>query len=105
MLTMERESTLLFKPNYITLMPPGNVLEEKIEEMGLNAEELAEKTGLPIATIHAILKAEMAMTQEIAEALERITLIPRHHWFRYEEIYQKKMMFIKENPTATYYPH
>ena len=39
------------KTNDLVLMPPGNVLREKIFELGLDATELARRCKLPLETM------------------------------------------------------
>ena len=61
--------------NYIVLMPPGDVLKEKIFEMGMDASVLAHHCKLPVETILGILDTSLEMTQVIAEKLEHVTRI------------------------------
>ena len=77
--------------NYIVLMPPGDVLKEKIFEMGMDASELAHHCQLPVETIRGILDTSVEMTQMIAEKLEQITRIQADSWMKMEEYYRKRM--------------
>ena len=78
------------KTNYVVLMPPGDVLKEKIFEMGLDATEVAARCKLPVETIQGILDATTEMTQIIAEKLEHVTWIQADSWMRMEENYRKR---------------
>ena len=79
------------KANYIVLMPPGDVLKEKIFELGLDASELALRCKLPVETIQGILNATVEMTQIIAEKLEHVTWIQADSWMRMEESYRSRI--------------
>jgi len=78
------------KTNYIVLMPPGDVLKEKIFEMGMDATELAYHCKLPVETILGILDTTTEMTQTIADRLEHVTRIQADSWMRMEENYRKR---------------
>ena len=52
-------------------MHPGVVLaEEVMPALGLTPELLAERTGLPLATIESLLEERQDVTAEIADALQ-----------------------------------
>lgn len=102
-LAMEIPTVLLHTPNYITLMPPGEVLEEKMEEMGVTAEEIAKKSDLPLLTVQQILKAEIPISQDIAKGLETATWIPVENWFMHERAYRKNLEYAKQNPHMPVY--
>ena len=74
-LTKKKKRTYPHTPNYIVLLPPGEILSEKLSEMELDVKGLAECSGLSIETIQGLLKAEIAVTQVIAEKLEKATRI------------------------------
>ena len=76
--------------NYIVLMPPGDVLKEKIFEMGMDASVLAHHCKLPVEIILGILDTSVEMTQVIAEKLEHVTRIQADSWMRMEEDYRKR---------------
>jgi plasmid maintenance system antidote protein VapI len=90
-------------PNYITLLPPGNILEEKLSEMELSVEGLSECSGLSVEIIQSVLNVEIAVTQEIAEKLEKATRIPIGNWLRYEEGYRKNLEYSKQHPEIPAY--
>jgi len=54
--------------NYIVLMPLGDVLKEKIFEMGLDVTELITRCQFSVETIRGILDATTEMTQIIAKS-------------------------------------
>jgi addiction module HigA family antidote len=87
----KRATATQAKRDYIVLMPPGDVLREKIFELGLDVTELAKRCKLPLATIQGILDATTEMTQMIAEKLEHVTWIQADSWMRMEENYRKRL--------------
>lgn len=84
------------EPNYITLLPPGEILAEKLDEMGVSAETLAQRMGLPFETIRKIIRAKIKVTPEIAELLERETQIPVYNWLRHEECFRDTFNRVKK---------
>jgi plasmid maintenance system antidote protein VapI len=91
MTVLERKKAAPFRPNYVVLMPPGDVLKEKIDEMDIDATELASRCKLPVATIHGILDTTTEMTQIIADKLEQVTWIQADSWMRMEENYRQRL--------------
>ena len=97
-LTKKKKRTYPHTPNYIVLLPPGNILSEKLSEMEIDVNELAERSGLLVETIQSVLKVEIAVTPEIAEKLEKGTRIPVDNWLRHEEGYRKNLEYSKQHP-------
>jgi plasmid maintenance system antidote protein VapI len=94
---------LLHTPNYIYLMPPGEVLEEKIFEMGIDVAELAKRMEVSVKTIEQLLKAEIPLTQVLAEKIEKVTWIPATFMLRVENSYRRKCIFAIEHPEIPAY--
>ena len=103
MSTITKKRTYPHTPNYITLLPPGEILLEKLSEMEMSTEGLAERSGLPVEVIRRLLNAEIAVTPEIAERLEKATRIPVRNWLRHEEIYRKNSEYSKQHPEIPVY--
>jgi plasmid maintenance system antidote protein VapI len=87
--------------NYIRLFPPGEELSEKMKELGIDIDEMAQSSRLPVETIRQILNVEIALTPELAKHLERATLIPVGYWMRCEENYRERLLYAKEHPELT----
>ena len=98
-----KKMTVSFEPNYIVLLPPGTILREKLSEMELSIEGLAQCSGLSVETIQSVLKTEIAVTQEIAEKLEKGTRIPVGNWLRYEEGYHESLEYSRLHPEMPVY--
>jgi len=71
------------------VLPPGETLLEKIEELGMSQAELAQRMGRPKKTINEIIRGKAAITPETALQLERVLGIPAHFWSNYEQLYRQ----------------
>lgn len=78
-----------FQPNYA--IPPGETLEECLEEIGMSRNELADSMGRSAKTINEIVKGKAAITPEIALQLERVLRIPASFWNNAERHYRERL--------------
>lgn len=69
-------------------IPPGEYLDEVLEEMGVSQAELARRMGRPAQAINEILKGEKAITSETALQLEQVVGVPAHVWNNLESSYR-----------------
>jgi len=69
--------------------PPGEMLADKLEEMGLDAKELASRTGYTPKTINELLKAKCRVTPEMALNLEIATGISQSIWLNMQMMYDE----------------
>src|SRR5271157_5474234 len=69
--------------------PPGETLQEVLEERGMTQVELAERTGRPIKTISEIINAKTAITTETALQLEKVLGVAARFWINRERNYQE----------------
>jgi len=79
-------------PNYIIPVPPGEILEEKLGEMGMTVEQFAEQAALPLEQILLLFKGAVPLTPGIALKLEAVTEIPVDNWNRYERRYREDLL-------------
>jgi len=98
MTVLERKKAAPFRPNYVRLLPPGEVIAEKMFEMGIDATELARRCGLPSETIQRLLKAETPLTEEIADKIENVTKMNAGGMMRLETRYRNDLVFIQQHP-------
>ncbi len=61
-------------------IPPGEYLQEVIDELGMNQSELAKRMGRPTQAINEIVRGEKAITPETAIQLEDVTGVPSPIW-------------------------
>ena len=94
---MTTKSTPLFSDLAI---PPGEVLEEELEEIGMTQEELAVKIGCPPRVIDEIIRAERAITPEIAAGLGKALGGDPRFWTNFEEHYQLTLEQIRAKAVA-----
>lgn len=82
--------TLRYVPDYA--VPPGETLEERLEELGMSQSELARRTGRPEKTINEIVRGKAAITAETATQLERVTGITARLWLNLEADYRAALV-------------
>ncbi len=70
---------------------PGNILEEKLQEMGMSVKEFAIRTSKPEKTIIAVIKGKSSITPDMAIAFELVTRIPSKMWLRHQKSYDDFM--------------
>lgn len=77
---------------------PGEILSEKLDEMGIGPKEFAARTNKPEQTITAILYGRSSITSDMAVQFEQVTSIPVSFWLtnqqRYDE-YQARLKYQK----------
>ncbi|MDJ0597442.1 MAG: HigA family addiction module antitoxin [Crocosphaera sp.] len=84
-----------YKPDYVS--PPGETIEEILEEQGMTQSELAERMGRPKKTINEIIKGKAAITPETALQLELVLKIPANFWNNREQLYRDYLARQEEN--------
>ncbi|BAU62877.1 plasmid maintenance system antidote protein [Stanieria sp. NIES-3757] len=83
-----------YTPDYVS--PPGETLEEILEEKGMSQAELAERTGRPKKTISEIINGKAAITPETALQLERVLGVPAGFWNNRERQYREALAHREE---------
>jgi len=68
---------------------PGRELAEKLEEMNLDANDLAARMGYTPKAVNDILQGNCRITPEVAISLEMITDIPAIYWLRRQMSYDE----------------
>lgn len=69
-------------------VPPGEYLEEVIDELGMTKDELARRMGRPASKLSAIFKGTKAITTDTAMQLEKVVGVPAHIWLGLEAEYR-----------------
>lgn len=69
-------------------IPPGEYLQEVIDELGMTQTELADRMGRPVQSVNEIIRGEKAITPETAIQLEDVTGVPSHVWSGLEADYR-----------------
>jgi len=77
-------------------MPPGALLQEELEAIGMTQQELATRTGRPAQVINEIIRGKKQITQDTALEFEKVLGIPAHIWVNLEADYQLTSARIRE---------
>jgi addiction module HigA family antidote len=75
-------------PPFDWAVPPGEILQEALEERGLSQSELARRMDRPVKTINEIVNAKTAITPDTAIQLELTLGIPASFWNNLESLYR-----------------
>jgi addiction module HigA family antidote len=76
-----------YEPDLVTL--PGEILLEKLEELGMTQADLAERIGRTKKTVNEIIKGKAPILSETALQLERVLAIPARFWTNAEGQYRE----------------
>ncbi|MCD4813216.1 HigA family addiction module antidote protein [bacterium] len=70
-------------------IPPGEYLQEVLEELGLSQTELSRRIGRSIQRVNEIIKGTKPITSEIAIQLEMVMGVSAKIWTGLESEYRK----------------
>ena len=80
---------------------PGEVLGEKLDEMGMSIKEFAVRTTKPEKTIIAVINGNSSITTEMAVSFETVTKIPASFWLKHQQLYDEYLVRKKREEDAT----
>ncbi len=69
-------------------VPPGEYLEEVLEDLGMSKSELATRMGRPASKLSPIYRGDKAITPETALQFEEVLGVPAHIWIGLESEYR-----------------
>src|SRR6266700_8057957 len=69
-------------------LPPGELLAETLETLGLSQADLARRAGRPAQAINEMIRGTKEITPDTALQLERVLGVPAHIWTRLEADYR-----------------
>src|SRR5690606_1407062 len=78
-------------------IPPGEFLEEVIDDLGMGKDELAKRMNRPAAKLSAIFSGDKAITPDTALQLEKVTGVPAHIWNGLESEYRLTLARLQEH--------
>jgi plasmid maintenance system antidote protein VapI len=90
-------------PNYITLLPPGRVMAEKMFELGIDATEMARRMRVPVETVEKLLRFEIPLTEDLAKKVEEATWMNANLMLRHEKSYRVNLAYAMEHPEIPAY--
>ena len=93
-------------------IPPGELLSETLETLGLSQAELARRAGRPAQAINEIIRGAKEITPETALQFERVLGVPAHVWTRLEADYRHNKARLEDQarlkgelPLVSRYPY
>lgn len=78
--------------DYWFIVSPGDILEEKLEEMGMDVNEFAKRIGYTPKTVNELLKGKCRISTEVALNLEYATDIAAEEWLNMQRVYEEDLM-------------
>ncbi|MCL6643397.1 MAG: HigA family addiction module antidote protein [Dehalococcoidia bacterium] len=81
--------TYAYEPDFVTA--PGEMLEEKLQEIGMSQAELAERIGRTRKTVNELIKGKAPLVPETAVQLERVLGVPARFWASAEANYHQAL--------------
>ena len=77
-------------------IPPGEFLEEVLEDLGMGKDELAKRMNRPPAKLSAIFNGIKSITPDTALQLEKVTGVPANIWIGLESEYRLTLARLQE---------
>lgn len=78
--------------DYWWVVAPGEILQEKLDEMNMDVNEFASRIGYTAKTVNEILKGKCRITTEMAINLEYATKISSTSWLNLQYKYEQDLM-------------
>lgn len=69
-------------------IPPGEYLQEVLEDLSMSQADLARRMGRPAQVINELVKGTKSLTPDTALQLEQVTGVPANVWVGLEEEFQ-----------------
>jgi HTH-type transcriptional regulator/antitoxin HigA len=76
--------------------PPGDLIEEVLEEFGWSRAQLAQRLDFSAKHVNALLKGRAPITADSAERLERVLGHDAGFWLRLEANYQQDLVRLQQ---------
>lgn len=92
---MTNSMTHAFTPDFAS--PPGHLIQEYLEELGISARELARRCGRSGKLMAEITAGKAPIEPETALQLERVLDVPAAIWINMEAAYQLHRAWVIEN--------
>ncbi len=78
------------------VVPPGELLQEELNEIGMTQQEFAARSGRPPQVINEIILNKKRITYETALEFEKVLGIPAHFWVNLEADYQLSLARLRD---------
>ncbi len=83
-----------YVPDYA--VPPGETLEETIEDLSMGQKELALRLDMSPKTVNLIIHGKAPITHETAIGLERVTGVSAGFWLKREALYRERLARLED---------
>lgn len=80
---------LSFSPDWA--VPPGETLQEIIDDLGMSQAELANRLERPKKLVNEIIQGKAAITPDTAIQLERVLGLKAQFWLNLEQNYREAL--------------
>jgi HTH-type transcriptional regulator / antitoxin HigA len=87
-----------FKPDWVS--PPGDTIQDAIDEMGISQAELARRLSVTKKHINEVVKGKASISPELAVKLELVLGEPARFWLQREANYQQ--LIARRNQIAVF---
>lgn len=78
-----------FNPDWVS--PPGETIQDALDELGLSQAELARRMGVTEERVTELIEGKTGLTPEIAGKLELALGEPASFWLQREAVYQQRL--------------
>lgn len=85
-------------PKYF-IIHPGVTVKEKLDDMGMTANELSTKIDFTLDYINGVINEKENITPEFAKALEKVTDVSSTFWLNLQNNYEKECKMLGGNVT------
>ncbi len=82
-------NSMPFESDWVS--PPGETIEDALEELGMTQAEFAQRSGFSRKHVNGLIKGKVAMTAETALKLEAVLGAPSSFWLRREMEYREDL--------------
>lgn len=90
-ITKQRPELYPHTPDFVIPIAPGEHLKEKLDEMGMSAEQFSKESGLPVEAVELLFVGKLPVTTSLAVKLEEITQMPARLWMNFERGYHENL--------------
>ena len=90
----------MFRSSSYMAIPPGETINEQLEDRNLTQKDLARLTGLSEKHISRLVNGLVILTPETAARLEQAIEVPARYWLALEAGYRADLLKVQEENAA-----
>jgi len=88
---MNKRTLSYIPPQMARLSPPGDTIQDLMNEWGYSTEELARRLGCPEDHLRYLINGEVPLTDRMAESLSRVLGSSKEFWINREKNYRENL--------------